>query len=491
MTPLLLLALAFAPPERATLENTVRARFEAVGRTAPNFDPALNRAADELAARALSDGVEDAAGLLRVTAAVSRHGGWDANPVVVAVRASNQVLHEELKKQDLTSEPSTHVGLGFAASGERSAVIVLLARRRVELERFRRAHEAPVGVQPLCLRFTADELTSAELFITRPHGAVERSPLQRSSARLCGGLSFSENGRHAVEVLATGPRGPEVVALFFVDVGKVKADAADAMQEPTSDADARAELLVRINALRLQHGAQPLAADASLEAVAQAWAARLARENFFSHVAPDGSTLRQRLTESGYAFQSAGENLGLSTGPLAAHFGIEHSPGHRRNLLEAAHRRAGFGLAITPDGRHVLVELFARPREEEQDPPGAVYASIDVERDRRKLPKLKREKQLEQLATAHAKAALQRDLPRAALPGVPPLQERAFEAVPELGSVAVDLFVADTPKVGGASKNLAEARNRVVGVGVAKGDSEKYGKGRYWIVVIYGVPLDP
>ena len=57
--------------------------------------------------------------------------------------------------------------------------------------------------------------------------------------------------------------------------------------------------------------------------------------------------------------------------------------------------------------------------------------------------------------------------------------------------MAVDLFVADTAKVGGESKNLAEAKNRVVGVGVAKGDSPRYGKGRYWIVVIYGVPLEP
>ena len=181
MTPLLLLALAASPPDRPALEHAVRDRFEAVGRSAPVFDPELSLAASELAKRALAAGVEDAAGLLRVTAAVSRHGGWDANPVVVAVRASNQVLLEELKKQDLTTEPATQVGLGLATGSERSAVIVLLARRRVELEHFRRAFDAPVGLQPLCLRFTTSAQTSAELFVTRPHGAVERSPLQKSA----------------------------------------------------------------------------------------------------------------------------------------------------------------------------------------------------------------------------------------------------------------------------------------------------------------------
>ncbi len=470
----------------------MRARFEAVGRSAPEFDPNLTRAANELAARALSSGVDDAASLLRVTAAVSKHGGWDANPVVVAVRASNQVLNDELKKQDFTTEPSSQVGLGVATSAERSAVIVLLAKRRVELENFRRTFEAPVGAQTLCMRFVTDELTGAELFITRPHGSVERSPLKNEKGgRLCGAIAFSEKGRHTVEVLASGPRGPEVVSLFFVDVGEVKPDAAEAMMEPANDSDARAELLVRINALRIQHGAMPLTPDPALQAVAQTWAERLGRENFFSHVAPDGSTLRQRLTESGYPFQSAGENLGLSTGPLAAHFGIEHSPGHRKNLLDGGHRRAGFGLAVTADGRHVLVELFASPREDEKDPLGAVYASIDAERDRRKLKRLTHSRALEQLAVAHAQAALKLDVPKAQLPGQTPLQERAFEAATELGSVAVDFFVADTPKVGAASKNLAEVKNTVVGVGVAKGDSEKYGKGRYWIVVIYGVPLEP
>ena len=61
MTPLLLLALAATPPDRPALEHAVRDRFEAVGRSAPVFDPELSLAASELAKRALAAGVEDAA----------------------------------------------------------------------------------------------------------------------------------------------------------------------------------------------------------------------------------------------------------------------------------------------------------------------------------------------------------------------------------------------------------------------------------------------
>lgn len=488
MTPLLLLALLSAAPTKPALERTVRDRFEAVGRSAIPIDPALSRAADELARRALTHGVEDATGLLRVTAAISRQSAWDPNPVVVALRASTEKIAEELAKQDLGNEPSTHVGLGLAVGPERSAVIVLLARRHMDLESFPRAFPKPVGEQKLCGTLR-EPLQTAELFVTRPDGAVERLPMVASKGQVCGTVDFRTAGRHAVEVLGTGPRGPEVAALLFVDIGTVRADAEDALPEPPDPKTARAVLTSRINALRLQMGLVAVKYDPELEGVAQAWAQRIATENFFSHVAPDGSNLKQRLTAVGYKFTAAGENLGLSSGPLAAHFGIEHSPGHRNNLLEGTHRRLGLGLAKRSDGLVVLVEVLAAPTEEvaEGDPLASVYASIAAERKRRKLPPMKVSPVLESLAQAHVRDALAKDIPKAELPGKAKLHQRAFDLMEELASVSVDVFVADSPRLGAESKNLAVADNSVVGVGLVKGDSERFGPGRYWIVVIYGV----
>ncbi len=488
---LLLLSLLCAAPARPELERTVRDRFEAVGRTSPPIDAALSRAADELARRALTHGVEDAASLLQVTAALSRQRAWDPSPVVVALRASTDSIASELAKQDLGAEPTSHVGVGIAVGPERSAVIILLARRRIELNSFARFHAKAVTGQRLC-GVLGEGLDSAEVFVTRPHGAVDRSPMPPSVAgSRCASIDFTSPGRHAVEVLATGPRGPEVTALFFVDVGEVQAEEADALPEPKDPVAARAVLLLRINALRLQMGVTPVQLDRELEAVAQAWAQRLADEGFFSHVAPEGTTLKQRLTASGYAFTAAGENLGLSSGPLAAHFGIEHSPGHRNNLLEPGHRKLGLGLATRPDGLQVLVEvLAARPEViEEKDPLGSVYASISAERKRKKLPPLVKSAVLESLAQAHVREALTQDIPRAELPGRPRISERAFELVDELTSVSVDVMVVDAPRLTD-SKNLSTAGNRLVGVGLVKGDSPRFGPGRYWIVVVYGVPRD-
>ena len=127
---------------------------------------------------------------------------------------------------------------------------------------------------------------------------------------------------------------------------------------------------------------------------------------------------------------------------------------------------------------------------EETDPLGSVYASIAAERKKKKLPPLATSPVLEGLAQAHVREALAKDLPKAELPGVPRLHDRAFELVEELSSVSVDVLVADSPRLAGESKNLSTAGNRLVGVGLVKGDSPRFGAGRYWIVVIYGVPRE-
>ena len=52
-------------------------------------------------------------------------------------------------------------------------------------------------------------------------------------------------------------------------------------------------------------------------------------------------------------------------------------------------------------------------------------------------------------------------------------------------STSVDFFVADAPSLVTDSKNLADPKNGKVGVGAVRGDSSKYGRGKYWVVVIY------
>ena len=179
---------------------------------------------------------------------------------------------------------------------------------------------------------------------------------------LCAVLHFPSAGRHTVEVMGTGALGPQMLSLFFVDVENVSGDVDAAKTvEPMSVADARKAIADQINALRRSMRVELVSSDAALDVIADAWARRLADERFFSHESPDGSTLPLRLKRANYAFSSAAENLGLASGPMAAHFGINHSPGHRKNLIDPTFTRIGIGVAKHDNERFIVVEVLARP----------------------------------------------------------------------------------------------------------------------------------
>jgi uncharacterized protein YkwD len=303
----------------------------------------------------------------------------------------------------------------------------------------------------------------------------------------CFPAQFSTEGQYSLEVLAQGPRGPEVAALLYVDVGHVEARSARAESEPATKEEAQGLILQRINRLRAAGGAPPMELDNALCAVAQAYGDRMAKEHFFSHLSPDGQSLTDRLLASGYPFRTAGENLGLSSGPLAAHFGIEESPGHRKNLMEPAFRRLGLGVAaehLPARDQVLVVEVLAAPAQPSQDPLAEAYRGLELRRSTLHLRPLHRNAVLESLATEQAREALALDEPKATLPG-PPLHERVFKLLQDARRASVDLYVTQTLERLPGSKNVEDAANDQVGIGAVLGDSARYGKGRYWVVVIY------
>jgi hypothetical protein len=70
-------------------------------------------------------------------------------------------------------------------------------------------------------------------------------------------------------------------------------------------------------------------------------------------------------------------------------------------------------------------------------------------------------------------------------PGGPRIHDRVFHALPEARTAALDVFISDSPSVLPQSRALGDPKHRWVGVGAIKGDSLKYGKGKYWVVVLY------
>ncbi len=119
----------------------------------------------------------------------------------------------------------------------------------------------------------------------------------------------------------------------------------------------RAAVLCLIDQERERHGESALQPNAKLARAAEGHSREMAAEDYFSHVAPDGETPLQRMRASGYIANPqvgyvVGENIAWGTLWLATPQAIVDawmaSPGHRANILDAAYRETGVGVAPHP-----------------------------------------------------------------------------------------------------------------------------------------------
>ncbi len=501
VAPLLIL-LGVLPPEalEAQASRRVVQEFERVGRTAPSLDPALQRAARTVARNALATSAAEAAELLNLAEAVSAADGCDPSPRALVLRGGSEELQRAIQaRTDLNEEPTSAVGIGAFREAGTSALVILFANRKASLRPFARRLDRPGPLpRPLCGELVSG-LRAADVYVTRPSGKVDKVVAQASAEQgFCAMLTFADPGEHTVEVIARGDRGPEVVALFFVQVGAVSGRSAAPRQlEPVAPEEARVLLAGKINALRGGAGAGALTREPVLDRVAQAYAEQMSRDHFFAHVDPEGVDLKGRLTRAGYRYRSAGENLGLAGGPLAAHFGIEHSPGHRSTLLDPAFTRLGIGVGTARRGDRtevIVTEVLALPVDDSRshegprnpgEPGPLEYRVILSRRQQLKLPPLKRNAGLERLALEHLRRAIAEDHPSVSLSG-PSLHDQVFSEVEELASISVDVFVIGEPELIVDSKNLGDPRNDQVGLAALRVDSAHYGPNQLWTVVIYG-----
>ncbi|MGO9828915.1 MAG: CAP domain-containing protein [Myxococcaceae bacterium] len=498
-------APASAPEVEAQVSQHLRLAFERIGRTAPRLDPALSAAARSLATDALASSAPAAASAEpeRVTDAMSRAGAWDAQPKVWIIRAAplDEGLLAFERRTDLGIDPASHAGVAVVGDPDHGVIALVLADRKAELRPFPRKLKLP-GVHELCGELWPP-LGTPEVFVTLPNGSVQKQPRVRATTNgFCAEIGFPTPGRYALEVLGTGPSGPEVAALFAVEVGDLPSGAASvaaahagtaaraSAAEPATLSEARALLLARINALRQAEGAPGLSADARLDGVAQAYAQRMALGHFFAHVAPEGDSLSERLRAAGYAFQANGENLGrASTGPLAAHASVEESPGHRRNLLLPVFSRLGIGVAVENYGgrsQTLVVEVLAAPEARSADPVGDAYRRIAEQRAALGLPVLSRSPQLEALAAEQARIALDAEDPHTERLLAPErLHARVSETLRGVDSTSAELFVAEDLSQLPRTHGVADGRKNLVGVGAVPAGPGPGGSETYWVVVIY------
>ncbi len=112
-------------------------------------------------------------------------------------------------------------------------------------------------------------------------------------------------------------------------------------------AQARADMLARVNAERAREGRPPLKLDPRLNEAAQKHAEDMLLHSYYSHFSPEKTSPIERVRKAGYAPHIVAENI--ARGPFTVNEVMDNwmlSREHRGNLLHPAFRDLGVGIAV-------------------------------------------------------------------------------------------------------------------------------------------------
>ena len=473
------------PLEQAALD-AVRPHLQRGG-PLPRTSPSLVLAARELARRAAA-GDPDPLARSHLRAALAGALAFDPAPTAHLAIASPESAPRALLGTLPAASAATHVGAGAAVRDGQAYLVLLLAHRTAMLRPF------PRDVAPGASATLRGELLGLDrptVHVTSPSGGSREVALRETSPGPTFGapIVFETPGRWVVEVVGRGERGPEVAALLTISCGgaPLEAAAADtAEHDPTDLGEAEAHVVRALNATRRAHGLPPLEQASALAAVARRHSEAMLARGVLAHVLPEDGSVADRLRAARIPYARVAENVAKASSAIAAHRGAEESPAHRESILSRSAKQVGCGIARgrlpTGDPIVYLTEVFVEPVQDGSDdrmtPEARVREAMWSERARlRELP-LTSDPALDELARAGAREMLGRGEPRGEA-----LAEKALALGRKIA--AVDAFVATKPSDATRSKNLPDRRFRRVGVGVAIGDSRRYGAGLLWIAVIY------
>ena len=171
---------------------------------------------------------------------------------------------------------------------------------------------------------------------------------------------LSDKNRSRSRDAATGDRGADRVAAND-DSASLTSDQRRLREIGTLEQ----QCLDEVNRLRRMHGLSRLMFDDSLLEVARGYSRRMSDEHFFSHVDPDGLSVRERIERANIKWKALGENLAYANGyvnPVAASLhGWMESPGHRSNILDPDFQVSAVGVWIGTNGTVYFTEIFLKP----------------------------------------------------------------------------------------------------------------------------------
>ena len=217
------------------------------------------------------------------------------------------------------------------------------------------------------------------LALTFPDGATHSAPLLHDRGRIEQRIAVGPGaGRLMVEVLIDRGTGPQIAALFPVQVGAegsyvpraisaavtadvaLEAEAAGravlSARQPNVLAAQAATVLRLLNNVRRTHGLVALRPEPQLTQVAQAHSQDMRQHAQFAHCVADHGTVLTRLQAFGVQPLAVAENLAVAPSATAAMQQWMQSPAHLAALLHPAANALGVGVA--PSWRNDAAQLY-------------------------------------------------------------------------------------------------------------------------------------
>ncbi|MFN8455351.1 MAG: LysM peptidoglycan-binding domain-containing protein [Anaerolineae bacterium] len=135
---------------------------------------------------------------------------------------------------------------------------------------------------------------------------------------------------------------------------------------PPSLVEMEQQMVDGVNAERVKADLPPYEVDQQIRAMALAHAQDMVVREYFSHITPEGVTLRGRFAKAGLTdATNVGEDIQRNTRPAseAVQFALNwfmNSRPHRANILHPNHNRIGVGIVEGPPGWYTFVLVFAQ-----------------------------------------------------------------------------------------------------------------------------------
>lgn len=427
---------------------------------------------------------------------LNRQGLYDfVLPIVVSKKRTvslERLLNQKIKSYLKTGDFNAY-GISVLSEGERDTVVILLARRYLQLDKLSMVNYS--GQLKLSGKLL-DKFFNLRLFVLDPDKKVQEFCLSAEQGVFEFPYSFDgPSGRYLLQIVGDDIYGTLTLALFPVyynwpveDEKKIAQEASPS-QNNYSRSELEDELIRNIEGLRRASGLPPLHYNTVLAQTAATHSTDMAVNSFFSQGSyTEQRTIRQLLDDTTIEYSAYGVNIVMGRSLAEIENNLSTLPYNRQNRLSPENTDFGVGVAVetNEDGllNYYVTEIFIRKKDTKfyTSQKDQLLRLLNEKRNFRRLAPLRFAEKYTAYAQVHAEEMAELDALSYVLADGKNIEQK-YKEIQGLKKATVKVFAAhDLKNI--ESAEIYDPQYNKVAIGYAAADSAKYGPATSWIVVV-------